>query len=144
MTNRIRWLVTLAVAAVVLAPAVWPHASDGFPLSTYPMFTSERGRVVAIDTVVLVVDGRTERLSPERIAGTDEPVLASATVTRAIVGGPAELGRLCGEVAARLDREQHGEVRVVSETYDTIELLRRSAPPLQTVVHARCPTGTGS
>jgi hypothetical protein len=139
VTNRTRWLVTLAVGAVVLAPAVWPHASDGFPLSTYPMFTYERGRVVAIDTVVLVAGDRTERLSPELIAGTDEPVLASATVSRAIVGGPAALDRLCHEVVDRLEDGRGGEVEVVTETYDTIELLRRGAPPVQTVVHGRCP-----
>jgi hypothetical protein len=139
VTNRTRWLVTLAVGAVVVAPAVWPHASDGFPLSTYPMFTSERGRVVAIDTVVLVDGERTERLSPELIAGTDEPVLASATVTRAIVGGLSSLDLLCHEVADRLDDDRHGEVQVVTETYDTIELLRHDAPPQQTIVHGRCP-----
>lgn len=139
MTNRTRWLVTLAVGAVVLAPAVWPHASDGFPLSTYPMFTYERGRVVAIDTVVLVDGRRTERLSPDLIAGTDEPVLASATVSRAIVGGPSAIDLLCHEVAARLGPDRSGEVRVVTETYDTVELLRHGAPPQQTIVHGRCP-----
>jgi hypothetical protein len=141
VTNRTRWLVTAVVAAVVLAPAVWPHPSDGFPLSTYPMFTSERGRVMAIDTVVLVDGGRAQRLTPELIAGTDEPVLASATVTRAIVDGTASLDRLCREVADRLGPDRPGEVQVVTETYDTIELLRRGAPPRQRIVHGRCPAG---
>jgi hypothetical protein len=128
--------VTAVAAAAVLAPAVWPHASDGFPLSTYPMFTDERGRVIGLDTVVLERDGRRQRLSPALIGGTDEVVLASATVSDAIAGGPAAVARLCREVADRLDRA--GTVEVVTEVYDTVALLRHGAGPVQRRVHGTC------
>ena len=139
MTNRTRWLVTAAVACVVAAPAVWPHASDGFPISTYPMFTSDRGRVIAIDTAVLVRDDRRERLSPDVIGGTDEVVLAAATVSDAIAAGPSALAALCAEIADRIHRP--GTVEIVTETHDTIALLRDGADPLTIRVHQRCPAG---
>jgi hypothetical protein len=139
VTNRVRWLVTGVVACAVLAPAVWPHASDGFPISTYPMFTSERGRVIGLDTAVLVAGDRRVRLSPEVIGGTDEVVLASVLVSDAIAEGPVALQRLCGEIAERLDRP--GTVEIVTETHDTIALLRHGGRPLSTVVHRRCPAG---
>jgi hypothetical protein len=138
VTNRVRWLVTAAVALVVLAPAAWPSADDGFPISTYPMFTAERGGVITIDTAVFVSGGHLERLSPEVIGGTDEIVLAAVTVTNAIHDGPTELDRLCAEIAGRVHRS--GAVEIVTETHDTIALLRHDAPPLDVLVHRRCPT----
>lgn len=126
---------TVGVALAVLAPAFLPGGADGFPISTYPMFTNDRGQIVDLDTVVLV-DGSRRRLSPEVIGGTDEIVLASATVSRAIREGPAALERLCREVAARADRP--GTVEVVTERHDTVALLQDGAPPLRTTVHERC------
>lgn len=134
-----RWLVTAAVACVVTAPAVWPHAADGFPISTYPMFTAERGRVISLDTVVLAHEGRRTRLSPDSIGGTDEVVLAAATVSRAIAAGPAALSALCAEIAGRVDRP--GTIEVVTERHDAIALLRDGAEPLTIRVHRRCPAG---
>jgi hypothetical protein len=137
MTDRTRWLVTVAVALAVLAPAVLPSAADGFPISTYPMFTSERGQVMALDTVVLVDGDRRERLSPAVIGGTDEIVLAAVTVSNAIRGGPESLRRLCGEVAARVDGP--GAIEIVTETHDTVALLQDDAEPLEVRVHQSCP-----
>jgi len=129
-------MLTMVVGLAVLAPAVLPGASDGFPISTYPMFTSERGRVMGIDTVVLVDGARRERLSPEEIGGTDEIVHAAVTVTDAIQDGPAALERLCHEVAGRVRRA--GTVEIVTETHDTIALLQDDAVPLAVLVHERC------
>ena len=139
MTTRVRWLVTAVVAAVVFAPAVLPDASDGFPISTYPMFTSDRGRVMALDTAVLVDGDERERLSPGAISGTDEVVLASTTVRRAIAGGDAALERLCHDIAGRVDGP--GEVQVVTEVHDTVDLIRERRPPTSVTVHARCDAG---
>lgn len=137
MTDRTRWLVTVAVALAVVAPAVLPTASDGFPISTYPMFTSERGRVMALDTVVLVDGDQRERLSPVVIGGTDEIVLAAVTVTNAIRGGTDALRRLCEEVATRADGP--GTIEIVTETHDTVALLQDDAEPQAIRVHHRCP-----
>jgi hypothetical protein len=134
--TRARWLVTAAAALAVLAPAAWPHASDGFPISSYPMFTSERDRTIGLDTVVLEHDGRRTRLSPQAIGGTDEVVLASTTVSNAIAAGPGAVARLCREVARRVDRP--GTVEVVTEVYDTIDLLRHGAEATDRTVHGTC------
>lgn len=134
-----RWLVTVVVAGVVAAPAVWPHAADGFPISTYPMFTSERGRVIAVDTAVVVRGQRRERLSPDVIGGTDEVVLAAATVSNAIAAGPDALAALCAEIAHRV--RGPGTVEIVTETHDAIALLRDGADPTDVRVHERCAAG---
>ena len=137
MTNRGRWLLTLAVGAAVLAPAFLPDAEDDFPLSTYPMFTIERGEVVDLDTVVLVDDDGRHRLSPVDIGGTDEIVAAAVTVSNAIAGGSVSLDLLCQDIADRL--EGPGEVQIVTERHDAVDLLREDAAALDITVHDRCP-----
>ena len=134
-----RWLVTAGVALAVLSPAVLPGGADGFPISTYPMFTADRGRVIDLDTVVLAERGRRSRLSPEVIGGTDEIVLASAVVSKAIRAGTAALELLCREVADRVD--QPGTVEIVTERHDTAALLRDDAPARHVTVHQRCDAG---
>jgi len=126
-----RLVITVAVAVLVFAPAVWPGAEDDFPLSTYPMFTSERGDVVSIDTAI---GAGGERLSPNAIGGTDEPVLAAATVTNALRAGAAATERLCAEIAERAGRP----VRIVTETHDTVALVTDGAGPSSVAVHAEC------
>jgi hypothetical protein len=133
-----RWsrllLVGLA-AVVVLSPLARPPRSDTYPLSTYPMFASDRGAVHDIATVVEVKDdGSTVRLSPELIAGTDEVILTAVTVTRAVARGEAE--QLCAEVAARLGEGRR--VRVQTERHDVVETVASGAPPLGIDVHAEC------
>lgn len=130
-------MVTVVVVGLVMVPAVWPGAEDDFPLSTYPMFTAERDRVVEVDTVVLVRGGQRLRLSPEEVGGTDEVVGAAVAVDRAVAAGPAATARLCTAVAGRLDGP--GTVEVVTERHDAVDLLRDDAPPRRVVVHHRCP-----
>jgi hypothetical protein len=134
---RLRWAVTVLVVAVVVAPAVWPDPEDDFPLSTYPMFTDDVGPVVDLDTAVRIDADGSHRLSPELISGTDEPVLASETVTLALREGPAAAERLCREIAARVDGGE--AIALVTETHDAVDTLRHDAPPLRVVTHTRCP-----
>lgn len=136
-----RWFRLLLVglaAAVVLSPLTRPPRSDTYPLSTYPMFASDRGALHDIATVVEVkADGSTVRLSPELIAGTDEVILAAVTVTRAVAGGQAE--ELCAEVASRLGEGRRA--RVQTERHDVVELVAEGAPPRSIDVHAECARG---
>jgi len=120
---------------IVLSPLARDPKSDTYPLSTYPMFASNRGELHRIPTVVEVrVDGTTARLSPELIAGTDELVLTAVTVTHAVNAGEAEA--LCAEVAERLGE---GRVaRVQTEQHNVIGLIADDAPPLAIDVHAEC------
>lgn len=132
-------MVTVVAVAVVAAPAVWPEPEDDFPISTYPMFTAERGRVVDLDTAVLVDGGGRHRLSPEEVGGTDEIVAAAVAVSRAIAEGPTALTTLCDDIADRVDAP--GTVEVVTERHDAVALLQHGAPPVAIEVHHACETG---
>jgi hypothetical protein len=134
-------LVTIAAVVVVLSPLVWDEDRDSYPISTYPMFARDRGRVRSYATVVGVrAGGEIERLSPEAIAGTREPVQAAETVIREVRRGHA--AALCDDVAARVaGRDGDAEPRsleVVTETYDVLAYFDGRTEPEQRVVHATC------
>jgi hypothetical protein len=117
----------LAVAVAVVVGVALPgirmiassDAPDGLPLSTYPMFTRDPGRVVEQPTVIAVLPGgQIERLSPETIAGTDQVMQAVRAVDQAVAAGPVATRALCEEVAGRVDAA--ATVAVVVERYDPI------------------------
>lgn len=135
MSRRFRLLLLGVAAAVALSPLTRDPRDDTYPLSTYPMFATDRGAVHSIPTVVEVLgDGATVRLSPESIAGTDEPVLTAITVRSAVRDGRA--GALCDEVVARLGIGRRA--RVQTERHDVIALIADDAPPLAVEIHAEC------
>ena len=127
---------TLAVGAVVLAPAVLPEPDDDFPISTYPMFTIERGEVVDLDTAVLVDEDGRHRLSPEVVGGSDQIVTAAVTVSQAISEGSVATGLLCQDIADRVDGP--GSIEIVTERHDAVDLLREGADAISVTVHERC------
>ncbi len=123
-------------ALVVLSPLLRAPASDTYPLSTYPMFATNRGEIHTFATVVGETDtGEVVRLSPHVIAGTDEVVLASVTVERAVARGREE--GLCAEVAERASDELHSII-VRSERIDLIAHFSEEAAPLSITEHTRC------
>lgn len=125
---------TLA-ALIVLSPLARDPQSDTYPLSTYPMFASNRGEEHRIATVVEVLpDGSTARLSPEEIAGTDELVLTAVTVNRSVRNGEAE--ELCREVVIRLGAGRRA--RVQTERHNVIDLIADGAALLSVDIHAEC------
>jgi hypothetical protein len=128
----------LGVAAAVMVGVALPgirmmsssDAPDGLPLSTYPMFAHDRGRVVEQPTVVAVLpDGDIERLSPETIAATDQVIQAAKAVRRALDAGPAATRLLCEEVAGRVDAP--AIVAVVVERHDGVAWSARDRGPLE-------------
>jgi hypothetical protein len=131
--RRLALGVAAAVVVGVALPGVRMMASgdapDGLPLSTYPMFARDRGRVVEQPTVVAVSpDGYVERLSPETIAATDQVMQAAEAVRRALDAGPAATRLLCDEVAGRVDAP--AIVAVVVERYDGVAWSARDRPTL--------------
>jgi hypothetical protein len=135
-------VVAAVVAAVlVVAPTLRQPPRDSFPLSTYPMFAADRGPVAAVNTVLGIDAGGVARtLSPELIGGSDEVILAAATVTNAVRRGDATA--LCRAVAERAATgERAGEWRrfeVVTHRYDTVAYLSGDREPVDAVVHAEC------
>jgi len=127
-----------AVALPGLRTLLQDEPGDGFPLSTYPMFDEDPGRVLELPTVVLETGERVEHLSPRLIAGTDQVIQAWEAVKAAVAGGPATAGALCIEVADRVHRP--GEVAVVIERHDVRDWSHhRDATPLDRRTIAHCP-----
>ncbi len=136
MRRRVASVVSLVAVAAVLSPAL--HERDSYPLSTYPMFSYDRGRVATIDTAVgYDTAGARERLSPTLIAGGIEVIHAAVTVTVAIERGDTDA--LCREIAARArSRDEFVRIEVVSETHDVIAYFDGDDEPTSVVVHASC------
>lgn len=143
--SRLGWhrpLAYAAVALVLVVVGVVPLAldRDSFPLSTYPMFSTRRSTAETVDTAVAVDgDGIVHRLGPERIGGTDEIILATATVSDAINRGTVT--QLCAEIAGRvagIGPAGATTVEVVTERFDAIAWYRGDHRPIERHVHATC------
>jgi hypothetical protein len=136
----------LVVSGVMVAAVAVPglrtlleggEAPDGFPLSTYPMFARDPGRVVELATVVAVrPGGQVARLSPQLIAGTDQVIQAGETVRQAIDGGPSSTAALCREVAGGVDPP--ATIAVVIEEHDAVAWSAGDREPRDRRVVAEC------
>ncbi|HUP76479.1 MAG TPA: hypothetical protein VM282_25820 [Acidimicrobiales bacterium] len=139
------YVVSVAALALVFSPVLRPSQRDSYPLSTYPMFSYDRGRESALPTAVGVTDdGRIRRLSPELISGGYEPVRAFATVGASIANG--DTPGLCREIAQRTSRTRAADfvaIEVVTEVHDVVAWFEGHEEPSQRIVHARCALDTG-
>lgn len=129
------------MVAAVAVPGVRMLASsdapDGFPLSTYPMFARDPGRVVEVATVIAISPGGDiQRLSPETIAGTDQVIQAGVTVHQGIDRGPAAAAALCRDVAARIAAP--ATVAVVEEEHDAVAWSAGEREPRERRTVADC------
>jgi hypothetical protein len=135
MMTRLLVVAPVVAALAVASPLLRDPTSDTYPLSTYPMFATDRGGAHRIATAVEIdPDGTVHRLSPELIAGTDEVVLAAVTVDRSVRRGEAD--ELCAEIADRVGPGRRIDVR--TETVDVVALVADDAPPLEVETHASC------
>jgi hypothetical protein len=144
--DGLRWrrpLAYIVIAAVLGVVGFVPLVldRDSYPLSTYPMFSTRRSTAETVDTAVAVdADGTIHRLGPQRIGGSDEIILATATVSGAI--GVGTVDQLCTEIADRVAGDgpaSAASVEVVTERYDAIRWYRGDHQPIERVVHASCP-----
>jgi hypothetical protein len=142
------YALSAALLGAVVAPAFSDPADDGFPLSTYPMFARDRGRVATTARAVAVAADGAERRLPPSVLGTSETMQAIQTLRRSIAAGPREAERLCRAIAARLRTEAwegargaEAPVRVEIQTVavDSVAYLGGAPEPLSRRVHARCP-----
>ena len=138
------WIVLVSVTGAVLSPLVVPPASEAYPVSEYRMFASDRPRLSTVATAyALDPKGVRLTLSPELIADTDERILATTTVRRAIADGEAGVSRLCREIAGRVAgsdaRPRAIDVVVVTDRYDAVDYFAGSTEPLDGIEHGRCP-----
>ena len=130
-------------ALAVAWPALQPHPADGFPVSSYPMFASDRGRDVVLATAVGVTEGGGEvRLGPQAVGGGDEVMLAASAARRAVGAGADEAQRYCREVAERVAGGAGPDgviaVEVRTEHRDAVADPRAQQPADEVEVHASC------
>lgn len=138
-----RWPVVVAVVAVLAA--LWPLTRslrhDSFPLSNYPMFTSDQPEVTSfVRAIGVAADGTEDVLPPQLSGGTVEVIHANRTLNRALREGRGD--EMCAEIAARVagDRPDVVRVLIVTETYDVVDALRADDPaPAARVTRAECP-----
>ena len=148
MRRRLALTFGAVLCLLVAYPLLWGQTHDSFPLSNYTMFAWDQGRQSVLDTVIVrTSDGVAHRLGSSVIAGSDETMLAAATVADAVAGGDQRTAELCRYVAGRLDPDDvtaygpGARVQVVTETWDAVGWFRGRRTPLSTVVHASCPPG---
>jgi len=143
--------VAIAFLGAVAYPCWWPHGTDSFPLSTFPMFAKPRPVRASVSTVLGVdADGRRTTLSPNIIGGSQWVNLSVRRVNTTIRKGRRASEKLCHDIAARMeDAAPPGVVQleVVTETFDSLEYFdttqaqpKAGAKPLKRRVHAVCPS----
>lgn len=133
------------VGVVAVLAALWPLTRelrhDSFPLSNYPMFTSDQPEVTAFVRAVGVrSDGTEDVLPPVLAGGSVEVIHANRTLNRALREGRGD--EMCTEIAVRVARSRPdvATVLIVTETYDVIDALRANHPvPADRTVRAECP-----
>ncbi len=141
MSRALAYGFGLPIVLVTLLPALRPARSDSYPLSTYPMFASNRERPVLYFAEGLNAKNEAHRLEPA-LLGTDEVMQATATVRRAVEAGDRAQRNLCKQIAARIsEHDEYREVmrvRLVASTYDPISYFTDGPEPLERRVHAQC------
>ncbi|HEU4410697.1 MAG TPA: hypothetical protein VFS43_35925 [Polyangiaceae bacterium] len=137
-------LIGLAASAALVSPVLRREPRDGFPLSTYPMFSEHRERELTLVHAVAAFEGGERKPLPPRLLGTEEVLQARSLLRRSVEAGEAPA--LCARVAERLRAEgprpafqAAREVEVRTDTYDVLSYYETRTPARPGVVHARCP-----
>jgi len=127
----------VVVVGLMVAPVVFDH--DSHPLSTYPMYSSARGREVTLPAALALTDeGTEERLSLGVIGASSDPLIVAGELRTAIRNGRAV--ERCEEIAARVDDPAVDAVAVVMERHDVIAQVEGEPSLLARTVYATCAT----
>ena len=140
MGRRARILITAAVVGALVAPVALNE--DGFPLSTYPMYSRSRGDAVTFATAQAVDDnGATTTLTLEVIGASDDPLIVAGELRDAIRDGRAQ--QRCAEIAERAAAwrdlpPEISAIEVITERHDVVAKAEDKASVLARTVHASC------
>ena len=140
MRRRGRIIVTAALVGALVAPVVLDR--DGFPLSTYPMYSRIRGDTVTFATAqALDAAGVTSTLTLGVIGDSDDPLIVAGELRDAIRDGRS--AQQCEEIAARA-AEWRGlppgivGIEVVTERHDIVIRVEGGDSLRERTVHASC------
>jgi hypothetical protein len=137
MSRLVAIVFSVVLLGLVAAPMFGRATADSYPLSSYPMFASDRGTVSTFyGAVGIEVDGERKVLGPQTVGGTSEIVHAAESVRFAVRSDTVE--SLCEEISERLDGEEFERVEVISERIDTLAWFDGDEVPLETTVHGEC------
>lgn len=120
-------VVSIALIGATLSPLLRDPYDDGFPLSTYPMFASERPTSLTFHYAL--GEGRAgERVTlTPGLVGTGEVLQAMRVLDRAVSGGRAEMAKLCDAIARRVAADSEvahvASIRIVTGTQDALDYL---------------------
>ncbi len=123
-----------------MAPGVLDR--DGFPLSTYPMYSRARGEVVTFATAQAVdANGVTSTLTLGVIGDSDDPLIVAGELRDAIRDDRA--GERCEEIAQRAAAwmglpNESVSIEVVTERHDVVAQVEGDDSMLGRNVHASC------
>jgi hypothetical protein len=115
---------------------------DGFPLSTYPMYSRSRGDAVTFATAQAVdSSGMVTALTLAVIGDSDDPLIVAGELRDAIRDGRAQ--QRCLEIARRAaewDRlpPDTATIDVVTERHDVVAQVEGASSLLDRTVHASC------
>ena len=137
-----------ATSALLLGATLYPAflaaRDDGFPLSTYPMFATEKPKRVAVMSALALGEGGFEHaLSPSYIANA-EAMQALQTLRKSVAAGRRSAHALCAQIAQRVAERAESElararhVAIVTQEHDAIAYLSGAEQALSREVHVRC------
>lgn len=111
--------------------------ADSYPLSSYPMFASDRGTVSTFyGAAGITADGERVTLSARSVGGTGEIVHAAESVRFAIKRGSVD--SLCAEIAKRLEGDEFVAIEVIGERIDALAWFDGDEVPIESTVYGEC------
>jgi hypothetical protein len=137
-----------ALTAVAVLAAIWLPVAvdrDGFPFSTYPMYSSSRGEQVTFATANgVTADGGRQRLSLGLIGNSDDPLIVAGELRAALRDGRADAR--CREIAKRVASALPGvqRIEVVTERHDVVAQVEDRDGLVERRIHAECPVESAS
>lgn len=139
MTSRL-WAYGFSAALLLLvaSPLFGAFANDSFPVSTYPMFASARGREVSIPYAsAITADGEVLRVPPRAVAN-DEVIQSFETIRQAIRFGPEALDALCHHIGGNMEVHGAVRIRILTGTYDAVSYFHGDKDPIAEHLHTEC------
>ena len=140
MDRRARILITAGVVGALMVPVMLNR--DGFPLSTYPMYSSARGDAVTFATAQAVdANGVTSTLTLGVIGDSDDPLIVAGELRDAIRDGRAH--ERCEEISGRAAAwgglpADSTSIEVVTERHDVVVQVEGGQSLIARTVHASC------
>ena len=140
MGRRVRILITTGVVGALMAPVVLDR--DGYPLSTYPMYSRSRENAVTFATAQAVdANGVTSTLTLGVIGDSDDPLIVAGELRDAIRDGRA--GERCEEISERAAvwsglPTEISSIEVVTERHDVVVRVEGGQSLVERTVHASC------